>query len=55
MNGVTESACCPEPYHEHITQEKAHRWHHLKERAICLSCCTALHFALEFYSHFWSK
>lgn len=42
---------CPEPHHAHEHDEKAHRWHHWKERLFCLSCCTALHFALEYYSH----
>lgn len=43
------SACCPEPHHNPVTNARRHRLHHWKERAVCASICTVIHFALELF------
>lgn len=46
-----KGSCCPEPHHEHMTDEQAHRRHHWRERLTCLSLCVVLHIALDVVSH----
>lgn len=41
---------CPEPHHQGVSDPRAHRLHHWKERAYCMGFCTALHFLLEWLS-----
>lgn len=44
---------CPEPHHAHHHDERAHKLHHWKERAMCMGLCTILHVTLEVISHVW--
>ncbi len=45
------AGCCPEPAHNPVHQESAHRWHHWVERFKCAGFCMVVHIIYEVITH----
>ncbi len=46
--GLSPQPDCPEPFHAHVHDERAHRAHHWSERLQCMGLCVLLHLGLEY-------